>query len=223
MVLTCTVTAHGAVGITDGLSIEVRDESAELVATLNVGAGYAAGDRLEIADGLHATFAAGTLTAGEQFTVNALARSDSSGFLAAAGVNTLFNGNALLDMAVDDALLAQPGRLACAVGENMNDNTNLRRIADAGDLQLPALGGMSCADACRTVITHIAQRIQFAESRHSSLGSIIHQLLTQRDDISGVDVNDEAGKMLMFERMYQALAKLINTQQRALEALLEML
>ncbi|KPK85896.1 MAG: hypothetical protein AMJ81_02485 [Phycisphaerae bacterium SM23_33] len=219
---TCTVTTGGTVGLTQGLTVEVRNEANELVAALNPGLGYAAGDRLQISEGLYAAFGTGTLTDGEQFTIRALANSDSSGFLAAAGVNTFFKGNSAASIAVDDEVLATFERLAFAVGQDMNDNTNARRMAELGEQPLLAMGGVCPADACRMIMTSVGQRINFSESKKSSLESMMNQMLNQRDQMSGVDLNDEASKMLIFENMFQALAKVVSTQDSVLQMLMEL-
>ena len=48
------------------LAVEVRNGAGELVTTLEVGNGYAAGDRIEVYEGVHVSFALGTLVTGEQ-------------------------------------------------------------------------------------------------------------------------------------------------------------
>ncbi|MFW5839478.1 MAG: flagellar basal body rod C-terminal domain-containing protein [Planctomycetota bacterium] len=47
--------------------------------------------------------------------------------------------------------------------------------------------------------------------------------MNHRDAISGVDTNEEAAKMLMYEQMFQAVSKFITTQNRALQDLMEII
>jgi len=222
-VLTCTVLTTGTVGLTDGLAVEVRNAAAELVATLDVGSGYAAGDRLTVSDDLYAALGAGTLTQNDQFTIRALATSDSSGLLAAAGINTFFKGDAMLSIEVDDWVMDDPTHLATAMGDDMTDNLNVLRMAALGGEPLAALGDRTIADSFRMVVTHVGQRVHSGASRTSALRDALRQLHTQRDDLSGVDVNEEAAKMLVFEQMFQAMAKFIATQEETMAALMELL
>ena len=222
-VLTCKVLTTGTVGLTDGLTVEVRNAASELVATLDVGAGYAAGDRLVIIDDLYAAFDAGTLTQDEEFAVRVLASSDGSGFLASAGINTFLKGDSMFSLEVDDWVKDDPARLASAMGDAMTDNLNVRRLADLGAQPLAALGDMTVADAYRMVVTGVGQRINYGASRESGLQNAMQQLQRQRDDLSGVDINEEAAKMLVFEQMFQAMAKFIGAQERAMDSLLELM
>ena len=42
----------------------------------------------------------------------------------------------------------------------------------------------------------------------------------QRDSASGVDINEEATKMLVYERMFQAMAKYINVVSDTLDTVI---
>jgi len=50
---------------------------------------------------------------------------------------------------------------------------------------------------------------------------MIQNLGTQRSDLSGVDINDEAAQILVYEQMFQAMAKYLNTLQGTMMALME--
>ena len=45
----------------------------------------------------------------------------------------------------------------------------------------------------------------------------------QRDAVSGVDLNQEATRMLVFERMFQSMARFLNTVARTQETLMTMM
>ena len=221
--LTFTVIGDGEIGVTDGLSVEVRNGAGELVTTLEVGNGYPAGDRVEIGEGLHVTFDLGTLADGEQFTVEALAESDPSGFLAAAGVGTLLSGTGAATMTVRQEVLDDPRRLATAMGEGMGDNTVARRLAALDETALAELDGATPTDALRLLITDVGQKVAIRQARHDAVQSVVHQLENQRSAVSGVDINEEAAKLLVFEKMFQAMAKVLDTQQQAMDTLIELL
>ncbi|KKL27243.1 hypothetical protein LCGC14_2387130 [marine sediment metagenome] len=60
---TFTVTAGGTLGQSQAVTVEIKNQANEVVGTLDLGLGYAVGDRLQITDELYVAFAAGTLTA----------------------------------------------------------------------------------------------------------------------------------------------------------------
>jgi flagellar hook-associated protein FlgK len=52
---------------------------------------------------------------------------------------------------------------------------------------------------------------------------MLQQLANQQSQISGVDINDEAAKMLIFEQMFQAMAKYLNTVQSSIATVMEII
>jgi flagellar hook-associated protein FlgK len=220
---TFIVVGAGQVGVEPDLAVEVRNGAGELVTTLEVGQGYAAGDPLSIYEGLQVAFDVGTLAAGESFRVEAIADSDTSGLLAAAGSNTLFSGTLAENMALREDVAADPRRLVTARGEAMADNAAVRAMAALGEQQLEALGGAAPTDFYRVMVTGVGQKIAFRDTRLRSLRDALQQLENQRDRLSGVDLNNEAADMLVFERMFQAMAKFLNTQHEAMNTLMDLL
>jgi flagellar hook-associated protein FlgK len=219
---TFTIQGTGQVGITDGLALKVYS-GGELVNTLSIGSGYAAGQRLAVADGVYVALSLGTLTDGQQFTVEALAQSDSTGFLAAAGINTLFAGSSALTMSVSEEVLADATLLAVSASPGGSDNLNALAMANLEDRKQAALGQLTPAEHLQFFISSIGQRVALAKSRQESSSQIIQQLENQRNGVSGVDINEEAAKLMMLERLFQACSKVINSQDQTLEYLMDMM
>jgi flagellar hook-associated protein FlgK len=218
---TCTVTAAGDVGVTEGLQIQVLNGDGDVVRNINIGNGYAAGDSFEIADGIFVSIGMGTLEVGDEFTIEALANSDTAGVLAAAGINTFFTGKTAMEMSVSSLVMESPGRLASALGGDLNDNTNARRMADLRDTSFAAIGNMTAGQFYRQIVTNIGQDLSIKQLRCDNIEVVVQNLVQQQSEISGVNVNDEAAKMLIFEQMYQAMAKYIMTIQGAVDTLMQ--
>ena len=222
-VFTVTASGTGDVGVTDGLRLGVYSGSGELVRTVNVGAGYAAGEAIDLGNGIHVTLGAGSLNDGDEFTIQALARSDTSGFLAAAGMNTLFTGNSAGTIGVRAAVLNDSRLLAVSSSESGLDSLNALAMAGVGDKALGGLGGLSPQDHFDGIRTGVAQSIVVARARQASQEGLLRQLGAQRDEISGVDINEEAAKLIVFERMYQAMSRAIAAQDTAMKHLFDIL
>jgi len=220
---TLTVSGSGDIGITGGLELVVTNQAGQSVRRLNIGAGYAAGDRLEIDAGVHITLGVGTVADAETITVEALNRSDESGLLAAAGLNTLFQGEDAARMTVAPEIMANPSRIATATTADLTDNQNLLRLAELGETRLASLGGATPSDFYRMMVTDVGQRVSIAQARQESIAGIMQQLQDQKDRISGVDINDQAAQMVVYEQMFQAVSKLINTQVKAMQILMDLL
>jgi len=228
-VYTYTVLGPGApgssaeIGIDQGLNVEIRNGAGELIKSVNVGLGYAAGDTLDVGRGLKMVFQDGTLTVGEQFEVSATAISDTSGLLAAAGVNALFTGSSARTIGVRQEVLDDPHLLATSLSVGGSDNGNVSRIADLVDTKLVQLGSITPTDYFRAIITGIGQDITFRQLRQDSLTSAMAQLESERERVSGVDINEEAAKMVMYEKMFQGMAKFLSIQSELLKSLMDIL
>ncbi len=220
---TFTVQGGGEIGVDADIAVEVRNAAGELVTTLDIGRGYAAGDRLEVDDGIYVAFDMGTAADGERFLVDVLTESDPTGFLAAAGIATFFEGEGAADMTVRQELLDDPRRLATAEGAEMSDNSAIRKMADLGEAKLADLGDVSITDAYRILVTGVGQKISIRQAKVDSLANVMQQLENQREEISGVDLNEEAAKLLLFEKMFQGLAKYLGVQNEALQTLIDLL
>jgi len=216
---TCTVVGTGDVGVESGLQIEVKIGAA-VVKTVNVGSGYAAGDRLDIGDGIFIAIGTGTLNDAEEFTIEALASSDTSGVLAAVGINTFFYGSGASNIAVCSDIAATPGRVATALGADMTDNTNASRLAGLRDQAVSSLGDMTPGEFYHRLITRVGQQLSVKQMRRDNIEVMVQNLANQQSEISGVDINDEAARLLIFEQMFQAMAKYMSTIQSTVEALM---
>ena len=219
--LTFTVVGNGSVG-NDTLQLEVRNGT-KLVDTLNVGAGYVAGDYIKLDNGIKIALSTGDLNAGNSFTVNAFGNTDTSGFLAAAGMNTFFSGSNASNIAISDNVADSPGRIATALGSDSTDNANALRLASLGDLKISDLNSLTVSQFYSKLVTNIGQQLSVKQTSQSSVETLVQGLTTQQSNISGVDTNNEAAKMLVFEQMFQAMAKYIGTVQTTLSSLMELL
>lgn len=223
-IYTSKVVGTGRVGVGTSLLLEIRDASNQLVKTLNIGQGYAAGDSLDIGSGMSVAISAGQLNNDDEFTIQALANSDTSGFLKSAGMNTFFSGTAASNIAMRTDIMANPStRLACSSSAAMNDSLNIERMIAVGEASYSALGNRTIPDYFRSIVTGVGQSVVVREARAASLENVMTQLNTQRDDISGVDLNEETAKLISLERMYQGMARVIAAQDNALSELMDLL
>ena len=222
--LTFTVAgAGGNVGVTDGLAVRVTNAGGDLITTLNVGSGYAAGDSLEVVDGIRVAFGAGDLRAGETFGVDAIADADTSGFLSGAGLNTFFRGNSAANINIMDDLRESSARLATAATFEGTDNLNTSRMAAVGSTVNAALDDATPGDYFRKMVTGLGQQIALRQGRQDGFNNALQQLSKQRDDASGVDLNEEAARLLACEQLFQSMAKYLVAVDKAQQTLFDII
>ena len=139
---------------------------------------------------------------------------DTSGVLAALGVGAFFAGTDAGSIAVAAPLKADPGLLAVGRGGGPADNANALALAHA--LAAPVSGGQSGPFAGRTLDelwagTAAAVARGSAGGRALADGAAAHHaaLLGQREQVSGVSLDEEAVRILELQRQYQATARVI--------------
>ena len=169
----CTVANGGQVGNGD-IKIEVRDGSGDVVNTINVGQGYAAGDVIELADGVKATFGTGDLNAGDSFTVDAFANTDTSGLLVATGMNTLFSGKDASDIAVCTEIANDPSRIAAAAGADGTDNANALKLSALKDKKLDNLDGLTVSDYYHRLVSDVGEDISIKQTVYNGSEGAYH-------------------------------------------------
>jgi flagellar hook-associated protein 1 FlgK len=226
---TCTIAGSdppgtlAQIGTTETLTLEVRNGAGDLIKTFNIGSGYAPDATLDCGNGIKLSLSAGTVRIAEDFEIDVWAETDTAGFLAAAGINTFFRGTSASNVEVEDRIMTNPGSFASGLTGDYADNMNVSRMAEIGDTPSDNLDGEAPVQYFQTFVTTVGEAVNIRKGRQDSLNNITTQLLMQRDEVSGVDVNHQAAQLLVFERMFQATAKVIGTQNNALTYLMNIL
>ena len=209
---TCTVVGNGDIGITDGLKLKIEDGSGNPATFVNIGSGYVAGETVwnDVNNDIQLKMDIGTLIDGQVFKIEALADSDTSGFLASTGINTFFKGHSASSIGVNDAISDNPAKLAVSMGNEMVDEKNISRISNLSEQPMSALGQKTLTEYYRSISNGLAQKIRVVSLNESNSEQLMLQLRTQRDKISGVDINNEAAELMVYEQMFQAMSKYMN-------------
>ena len=138
---------------------------------------------------------------------------DTSGVLAALGVNTFFAGTDAATIAVDARLRDDPGLLAVGRGGGPGDNTNAVALANAlaGPIAGPpdSLGG-SVADRYAAMVADVAGRAASESAFADGADAHLESLRSQREQFSGVNLDEEAIRVMELQRSYQASARIIS-------------
>jgi flagellar hook-associated protein 1 len=221
---TLTVVGSGQVGnCTDPLKIRVTNSTNELIAEVSVGSDYTPGDTIELPDGIRMKLDQSNLVAGDSFSVDVITNSDTSGFLAATGLNTFFSGTGASDMAISDSVADLPGRVASSLGTGTSDSANSDRMCQLVKVASSSLGSASIGDYYQNLVTDIGRDVSLKNLRVQNIEAVTQSLKNQQESHSGVDINDEASKMLIFEQMFQASARYLTTVQSTMDELMKIL
>jgi flagellar hook-associated protein 1 FlgK len=149
---------------------------------------------------------------------------DTSGLLAALGINTFFVGSSAGGLGVNKELkgIANAARFAASLGGIGEDSANAERLSAFLDRPLDAIGGASIADLYDQLINEVTQGSAVAQSIAEGVRVFEGTLEGQAQAVSGVSLDEEAIKMISLQRIYQASARYIQTISELLDTLVNL-
>ncbi len=217
---TYQVVGGGQVGVSTNLALEVRNAAGTLLNTFNIGQGYQPGAALPAVDGVTVALSAGTVNAGDTFTVDAVANPDTAGLTTALGLGTFFTGDGAGGIQVNPDLLSDPGKLALSATGTPGDGTNLQRLIALRDQPLLAGGTKTLSDYLAGLVGDVAGRVNDLTTRQTTQQSVGQSLTAQQQSISGVDPNEELVRLLQYQRGFQMSAHYISVVNSTVDDLL---
>jgi flagellar hook-associated protein 1 FlgK len=147
---------------------------------------------------------------------------DTSGTLAALGINTYFTGGDASDLAVNPLMDQRPALLAAGQGHVNGDNRNALALAGLRNQGLDALGGQSLSELWNRHVEDFAIRLGQTEQELEAKTIVRESLEAQRQSVSGVNMDEEVINLLQHQRAFQAGARLISVVDELMQTLLSM-
>ncbi len=217
--------SDGTVGTTAGLMVDVFDSSGNPVTALDIGAGYVPGTELPVADGVMVSFGLGEISAthGDLFALDLVGDSDTSDVLVALGINGFFTGSNASDIEVRSDLLLDPSRVATLRGGAVGDGSLLLELLDVENAPAPGLDGVSPSEFYGAIVAELGFQLQSTTSALQASETVMQSLERRRDQVSGVDVDEELVDLVAFEQAFAAAAQYIQTINELDDELLSLL
>ena len=147
---------------------------------------------------------------------------DTSGALAALGINTFFRGNSASTIEVRPDIIADPSKLAVSLKGVGNGADNAIKIAEAFTKPTELLGGRSVNALYDEMIASTTREISSQKGVTDGLRNFLQSLEAQNLGISGVNLDEEAVKMLLYQRAFQATSKLVSVASDMLNTLVNL-
>jgi flagellar hook-associated protein 1 FlgK len=158
------------------------------------------------------------LTAAEGFEFSF--SEDTSNVLAALGVNTFFTGKNSQSIDVNPAVESDPFLIAAGKTDKPGDGSNASEIAKLATNRIDDLGNRSISDYYNAIVTDVAVKGSAARAGVEAADAISLSLVSQRESISGVNLDEETISLLRFERAFQGAARYTNSVDQLLQEML---
>ncbi len=147
---------------------------------------------------------------------------DTSGFLAAMGMNTFFTGRTARTVGVDPAILDKPTRIATGKSNAPGDNSNMLDLAGLRQTKFYSSGTATPEDFMRGIIAKLGTESREAQDLLRNQESLTLNLVNQRESISGVNLDEETLALIVHQRAFQASARYISTINELLQIVLNL-
>jgi flagellar hook-associated protein 1 FlgK len=146
---------------------------------------------------------------------------DTSGVLAALGLNTFFTGSTAASIGVNAEVkgINNAGKFAASSDGIGVGSGNAERLAAFLDQPIESAGNASLADLYNQLLNELTQGASVTGSLAEGFRTFESTLEGQNQAVSGVSIDEEAIKMLTLQRIYQASAKYIQTLAELLDLL----
>lgn len=215
----------GTIGTTSGLKVDVLDSSGATIATLDVGDGYQPGAKLQVGDGVFVSFGIGELSAthGDAFTLDVIAVPDTTDALVALGLNGFFTGTDASDIAVREELRKDTDLVAASATGAVGDAGVLLALLDVQNAPSAELGGDSVHGKYGDLVGAVGFEVAAAESAMEANQSLLDSLSLRREEISGVNIDEEMVRVMQLEQSYTAAVQYISTLNKLQEDLFNLL
>ena len=147
---------------------------------------------------------------------------DSSGTLAALGLNTFFSGFDSETLAVNETVRSDIGKLAGGRGGGPSDNRNALALAAVMTDGQDELAGRTLDQAYESLVFGVATDASAATSVRDGFQAFQDSLKAQREQYSGVSIDEETVTIMRFQQSYQAAARIISTVDELMQILVNL-
>lgn len=145
---------------------------------------------------------------------------DSSGVLAALGINTFFTGSDGVDIAVSEDLAGNPALLGAGAEHIAGSNTSALAIVALQDAAIERFGGRSLRESWSAGVSDLAVRTSAANTRLQGASLVKESLQAQSQAVSGVSLDEEAIDLMSYQRQFQAAARYVSIIDETMQSLM---
>jgi flagellar hook-associated protein 1 FlgK len=132
-----------------------------------------------------------------------------------------FSGTTAADIRVASAIQNDVRQIAAGTTGAAGDGTLAQAISDIADTAL--VGSQTISEAAQGLFGTIGQAVSTAKTNAEMQTTLRDGLQAQQDTISGVSLDEEMANMLIFQRAYDASARVLTAANEMMETLLSIL
>ncbi len=147
---------------------------------------------------------------------------DTSGVVAALGLNVFFTGHNSQTMGVNQELKTNPSLMGGALSFKKGDNEGVKNLLMVRDKALSNLKEMTLEGHYQATVGRLGSEASTVKNMKKLAEDIYNSMFTQRESLSGVNEDEEVTKMITYQRAFQSAAKFISIVDQLYETLINM-
>ncbi len=147
---------------------------------------------------------------------------DSSGVVAALGLNVFFTGHNAATMGINQDLKKNPEFLAGAKSFDKGDNAGALGLLDVREADVANLKNSSLENYYLGITGRLGSEAASVRGQKELSANVLNRMFTQRESLSGVSEDEEVSKLITYQRAFQSAAKFISTVDQLYETLINM-
>lgn len=134
-----------------------------------------------------------------------------------------FVGSSASDIGVNQVLMRDPSQVqAAGVAGAVGDNQVALSLAQLGDRKIAALHGQSFSERYGQSVSEVGQALSSVNTQLDNQNVVERMLLSQRDSLGGVSLDEEMMDIVKFQKAFDASAKLIVTISEMLDTVINL-
>ena len=122
-----------------------------------------------------------------------------------------FTGSNASDIGVNSTIITDPRKLQAAGTNETGDNSVIRAMAEVGDISISGLSNMSFSEYYGNTVSRFGQDVALTNTQLIDQQAVQTMLEKQRDSVQGVSIDEEVANLIIYQRAFQASARLIST------------
>jgi len=103
------------------------------------------------------------------------------------------------------------------------DNRNALKLAELSHLGLLDNGTSTLEEALASQIANVGSQARDAERSEATFSAMLEQAFAAREQISGVNLDEEAANLIRYQQSYQAAAEILRVSDELFQSLIRVI
>jgi flagellar hook-associated protein 1 FlgK len=116
--------------------------------------------------------------------------------------------------------LTDPSQIAASSDGTQGDNGNATALANLQNA--PVVSGQTAGSYYSNLIDQVGNSVSNSTSEQEAIGLVLQQLTNQRSAVSGVSLDEEATNLVLYQRAYEASARVISVVDQLVSTTINM-